>query len=45
MDEFGETPTIYVWPIDHIEGESLPDDFYTRLGVALTAAGFDWETA
>ena len=44
MDEFGETPTIYVWPTDHIEGQPLPDDFYEKLGDALKSAGFDWET-
>jgi hypothetical protein len=44
MDEFGETPTIYVWPIDHEEGQPLPDDFYQRLRDALTAGGFDYES-
>jgi hypothetical protein len=43
MDEFGETPNIYVWPKDHIEGNPLPEDFHQRLGDALTDAGFDWE--
>ncbi len=44
MDEFGETPTIYVWPTYHEEGEPLPDDFYERLWKTLRAAGFDGES-
>jgi 3-methyladenine DNA glycosylase Tag len=44
MDEFGETPSIYVWPIDHEEGAPFPSDFYERLSSALAAAGFGWET-
>jgi hypothetical protein len=44
MDEFGETPSIYVWPIGHLEGDAFPEDFYERLSEALTGAGFDWET-
>ena len=44
MDEFGETPTIYVWPIGHEDGDPLPDDFHARLNVALAVAGFAWET-
>lgn len=44
MDEFGETPTIYVWPLDHEEETPFPDDFYQRLDATLRAAGFGWET-
>lgn len=44
MDEFGETPTIYVWPTGHNEGDALPGDFWERVGEALRSAGFDWET-
>jgi len=44
MDEFGETPTIYVWPTDHVDGEPLPEDFYKRLRETLAAGGFDYET-
>jgi hypothetical protein len=44
MDEFGETPTIYIWPKDHEEGEPFPEDFWKRLGEALDAAGYEWET-
>lgn len=43
MDEYGDTPTIYVWPKDHVDGDPIPDDFYDRLTVALTAAGIAWE--
>lgn len=43
MDEFGETPSIYVWPIDHEEGTAFPDDFYGVLGKALASVGIDWE--
>lgn len=45
MDEFGETPEIFVWPIDHIEGNPIPHDFYTKLGAALKSVGIDWERA
>lgn len=43
MDEHGETPTIYVWPIDHEPGEPLPEDFSDKLREALNAGGFDYE--
>lgn len=43
MDEFGESPSIYVWPEGHEEGESFGDDFWGRLAKALTAAGIEWE--
>lgn len=45
MDEFGETPTIYVWPVDHDEGQPFPDDFWERLSAALSDAGIAWEGA
>jgi hypothetical protein len=44
MDEFGETPTFYIWPLGHEPGEPFPSDFYTRVLEALRAAGFDAET-
>lgn len=43
MNEFGETPSIYVWPKNHEEGEPFPEDFRDRLDKALEAAGIDWE--
>jgi len=27
MNEFGETPSIYVWPEGHHDGEPFGDDF------------------
>ena len=44
MDEFGETPAFYIWPKGHKEGDPFPDDFYTRLQEALSAAGYESET-
>lgn len=43
MNEFGETPAIYVWPIDHEEGEPFPDDFWERIDAALKAVGVQRE--
>jgi hypothetical protein len=43
MDEFGENPSLYVWPDGHEEGQAFPEDFWDRLDKALTAAGIDWE--
>lgn len=43
MDEFGDTPNIYVWPKDHEEGSALPDDFWERVSRALKAEGLEWE--
>lgn len=45
MDEFGETPTFYIWPVDHEEGNPFPEDFDKRLRETLRAAGFDFERA
>lgn len=45
MDEYGETPTYYIWPKGHEEGEPFPDDFRERLYAALDAAGFEAERA
>lgn len=43
MDEFGETPSIYVWPTDHVEGEAFPDDFWERIASALSLVGIEYE--
>lgn len=43
MDEFGETPSIYVWPKGHEEGEPFPDDFWQRVRYALEVAGIESE--
>lgn len=44
MDEFGESPQYYIWPEDHIEGESFGHDFHARLTRALKTEGLDWES-
>lgn len=43
MNEFGETPSIYVWPVGHEEGQPYPEDFNERLSKALADAGIAWE--
>ena len=43
MDEFGETPTIYVWLKGHVDGDPLPEDFWSRLHATLAAGGFECE--
>ena len=43
MDEFGESPSIYVWPTGHEEGMPFPEDFWTVVGDALKAVGIEWE--
>jgi len=42
-NEFGEDPSIYVWPTDHEDGTPFPEDFYERLSKALRDNGFEWE--
>lgn len=43
MDEYGETPTYYLWPKGHEEGEAIPEEWYTRLHAILNNAGIEWE--
>ncbi len=43
MDEFGETPSFYIWPKGHEEGEAFPEDFQERLTKALESVGLEWE--
>lgn len=45
MDEFGENPSIYVWPIGHTEGESFGDDFWAKVTEGLKSVGIEWESA
>jgi hypothetical protein len=45
MDEYGETPTYYIWPEGHEEGTPFPEDFSARLYEALRSAGLDCERA
>jgi len=44
MDEFGDTPSIYVWPKDHEDGNPLPEDFYDRVTQGLRSVGIEWES-
>ena len=44
MNEFGETPSIYVWPKDHEDGTAYPDDFWERVTKGLKSVGIGWET-
>lgn len=45
MNEFGETPTIFVWPIGHVEGQPYPENFSNQLALALSEFGIEWEWA
>lgn len=45
MNQFGETPSIYVWPKGHEEGEAFPEDFWERVGKGLESVGIAWENA
>ena len=44
MNEFGETPSIYVWPDGHEEGQPFPEDFWQKVTEGLRSAGIEWET-
>ena len=43
-NEFGEDPTIYVWPADHEDGEPFPDDFWQTVTKGLKSVGIEWES-
>lgn len=43
-DEFGEDPSIYVFPLGVDDGWVQPDDFYDRIDKALRSVGIGWET-
>lgn len=43
MNEFGEDPSIYVWPKGHEEGTAFPEDFYSKLAEALRSFDIEWE--
>lgn len=45
MDNFGESPSIYVWPAGHEPGNPYPEDFWASVETALDAAGIAWERA
>lgn len=42
-DEFGEDPSIYVWPTDHEDGTPFPGDFWRRVTTGLKSVGIEWE--
>ena len=43
MDEFGESPSFYIWPKDHVEGDPFPEDFHERIRRGLASVGLDYE--
>lgn len=43
MNEFGETPSVYLWPEGHEEGNSYPEDFWERVNQGLKSVGIEWE--
>ena len=43
MNEFGETPSIFVWPKGHEEGQPYPEGWHERLREALATADIEWE--
>lgn len=43
-NEFGEDPSIYVWPADHEDGTPFPEDFWERVTEGLKSVGIEWET-
>lgn len=43
MNEFGETPSLFVWPIGHEPGKEFPENWRKLIEDALRGAGFDWE--
>lgn len=44
MDEWGETPEVYLWPTDHEEGTAYPEDFWDRVQRGLESVGISWES-
>lgn len=44
MDEYGESPSYYIWPKGHVDGDSFGDDFHDRLERALASEGLEWES-
>lgn len=43
-NEDGEDPSIYVWPIDHEDGDPFPDDFWEKVTEGLRSVGIEWES-
>lgn len=44
MNEFDETPRIYVWPDGHEEGQPFPEDFWSLVTKGLRSVGIEWES-
>ena len=44
MNEFGETPSVYLYPFDHGDGEAYPEDFWDRVTQGLHSVGIEWES-
>lgn len=44
MDEFGESPSFYIFPKDHEDGQPFPEDFHERLTAALDSVDLAWES-
>jgi hypothetical protein len=42
-NEFGEDPSIYVWPAGHEDETPYPDDFWQRVTKGLRSVGIEWE--
>lgn len=42
-NEFGEDPSIYVYPLNHKDGDPFPKDFWEKVTRALLAEDIDWE--
>ena len=43
MNEFGETPSFYIWPKNHTDGAPFPSDFYDYLVDLLDEHGYSME--
>ena len=44
MNEFGETPSIYVNPKGHVEGQPYPENFWDLVQQGLDSVGIEWES-
>lgn len=44
MNEFGETPSVYLWPKDHEEGNEYPENFWDLVTKGLESVGIEWES-
>jgi len=44
MNEFGETPSVYLWPKGHEEGSAYPREFWDLVERGLKSVGIEWES-